>query len=347
MAITQRFRRIWRFLTPPWLQEDDGDEVLYALGELTDAFVQRVRDGLEVRFPSRASESAITLIGGDRGLLRGRDESKADYALRLIAWRTPRTHRVRGNAYEALQQIWHYWGGIPCATVDAHGLMHELDVDGVSSRSLLGDWVDGDLTAWDNVDADANWSRFWVMLLPGAEFNITETPDFGDPDLWGGALGTPGYTLGQTNVTPEDVSAMRSLFQDLNWHPGNTIPEWLVIPTYADAVPEDIIPDGEWQYWSKDNAGTRVASRDDSFRYWSLSPLHNNTYAGIRTRPWPAAATNVDESGDFEGDRSNAAAWDAFTLPGLDSEGQVVTYAGDRTQFPTDILLLDDGTFPR
>lgn len=346
------FRGLRYFLAPPWLTgRGDGEKIAFTLEWLLDAFLEKVRQGLNARFPSRAGASALNLIIGDRGLLRGRSESTASIVARLKAWRTPRTHRVRGNAYEALLQIWHYWGGTYAATVDAQGLRHVIeendtpDVDTLAEPAYMPDWATGTpgsglcVSNWDGANADNNWSRFWIILQPPSSMGIEAQPDFGDADLWGGALGTPGYTLGQLGVTPEDVSAMRALFSELNWHPAHAIPEWVVF-SFDTGSPPAPAPDGEWLHWSKDSSGTRVAARSGSFRYWSLSPERNNTYGGIRSRPWPNEATLVDGS-TYAGDRSNAAAWGAITLP----NGE--TYTGTRGVFAARVLLLDDGSVPK
>jgi hypothetical protein len=345
--IDATFRKLFRFATPGFLQNPDfdGERVMYSLGKLCDAWTEKHLRGLEARFPSRASSSANALTAGDRGILRGRSESEADFAARLIAWRSPRTHRVRGNAYEALEQIFSYWGGVEFVdTIDSHGLRHRKDSAGVLSRDSLAQWVDDPFpgfTSWDAQDADVHWSRYWIGLTPKTEDAVAGQPDLGDPDLWGGALGTPGYTLGQVGVTPDDVSAMRSLFQELGWGPGHAQPEWLVLGLGENT--DDLTPDPTWKYWSQDNgSGTRIAARKQTgWRFWSLAPEYNNTYGGIRDREWPNAATKVDGVGTFDGDRSNSSAFSAQTLPGG------VTYSGSRTRFPSRVLLVDDGSVPR
>lgn len=335
------FRGLRYFLAPPWLTgRGDGEKIAFTLEWLLDSVLEKTRQGLNARFPSRAGDSALNLIIGDRGLIRGRNESRASLVARLIAWRTPRTHRVRGNAYEAVLQVWNYWReadgtGYYTAIVDAHGVTHSIDVNGDDSRDEFS-WD------WDGSDPDVYWSRFWVQLFEPA--GAEPTPDFGDPDLWGGALGTPGYVLGMTGVTPADISAMRALFQELHWGPGHAIAEWLVIAPVGALLPA---PDGTYLYWSKDDAGTRIAARSEDARYVSLSPTVNNTYTGLRTRPWAAAATQVDGVGTYTGDRSNAAAWGPITRPAGVSDPSLPPYTGSRTRFPERILLVDDGSIPK
>jgi hypothetical protein len=348
----QVFRRIYKFLTPSWLHNPDGDgeKVLYSLGLLIDAQVEKLRQGLEASFPSRAGPSANALTAGERGIMPARPgaETNDDFVARLKAWRGPRTHRVRGNAYEALVEIWRYWGGIYAETVDSHGLSHVVtpayditDVFTWPDPTIRSDWT-GDpspgFTSWEGLDADVYWSRFWILLASEA---ITDNEALGDPDLWGGALDTPGFTLGQNGVAPSDVVAMRSFFQERHWYPGYAQAEWIVIAP-DQAIFPTIVPENTWKYWSKDDGtGIRVAARDTDFRYWSIDPIYNNSYPGYRTREWPAASVNVALDDFYTGDRTHVAAWGASVLP----DG--TSYAGTRTRWTERVLLLDDGSIPR
>lgn len=288
--MTPRFRRLLKF-APGFLinPEGDGERILFSLGKLCDAFAEKCLRGLEARFPSRTVPSANALTAGDRGILRGRSESNAGLASRLIPWRNPRGHKVRGNAFESLLQIWHYWGGIYAATVDSHGLRHKIaaadspNVNTMANPDTQPSWIGipfGDSTSWTSNLMNVHWSEFWIILQPKASDNIIAQPDFGDPALWGGALGTPGYTLGQQNVKIEDVTAMRALFQELKWGPGNAQPEWVVIGLDPLARPNPI-PDPNWLYWSKDSSGTRVESRKPA----SLAFSHGAAFFQNGTAP--------------------------------------------------------------
>lgn len=346
-----RFRRLLKF-APGFLNNPDGDgeRIMFSIGKLCDAFAEKMLRGLEARFPTRTVASANALTAGDRMLLKGRSETNAAFAQRLIEWRNPRGHKVRGNAYEVLLQIWYYWGGIDASTVDSHGNRHTIlatdtpDVDALPDPDVLSTWTEtivfpADIICnWDDVSAETHWSRFWIILKPTVAQAIAEQPDLGDPALWGGALGTPGYTLGQTNVTSDDVLSMRALFQELKWNPGHTQPEWLILDIAGTGDPE---PESAWKYWSKDDgSGTRIRARSTNFRYWSLAPEYNNTYGGSRAREWPNAARNVDGSGTYSGDRTNGAAFDPQTLP----NGE--TYFANH-RWPNRVLLVDDGSIPK
>jgi hypothetical protein len=330
--VAKTFREVWRWLLPrnfakPEQVDDEGALVAQSLTTVIDTTLTRAREGLNARFPTRAGASAVALTAGDRGLLRGRAESLEDFTARLVAWRTPRTHLVRGNAYELLRQVSAYWGGIKCTTI-ANGYEHTHLANGSESKAV----------STFTLSEPTRWARFWVTVILDA--SVTAQPDLDDPALWGGALGTPGYTLGQTNVTPADVLAMRNLFQQYAWHPEHAQPEWLVVrltPFSPSAVAEN------WSYY---DAGTETqkAARDLQFAYWSLDPTYNNTYSGDPEN-WPKYAATLALGGAGHkigpGDPASAAAWAVTTLP----NGE--TYTGNPESFPIDVLLCDDGSIPQ
>ena len=542
--MARNFREWWYWAVPSWIAKlndptDEGAKVLHSLAIIKDATIQRLRDGLNARFPTRTGESANANTAADRGLIRGRSETLAAFAARLNAWRTPRTHRVRGSAYGLLEQVFAYWGtGTEAYTVDHRGQRYYIDGTGQVSRSegftswnwdanaqrvtptqgassdthgggnmtptipanapgsllfinafaeaggtiatpvgwtliesnspsgtnlhvllgrvsdgtegttveivttgtnraiaivvqVPGEWfadvlenietsveyegsgtsiLDPDLgtslwanttlafvgydsggTAtpfrdgggtpqWTEVGSEAvagsagggvgmqaqyhdfyqndtasaytitlsdtaswgviavrlraPWARFWIVWTPDASLGVDLPPSLGNPALWGGTLGTPGYTLGQTVVTPADVLAMRNLFQQYAWHPEHTRPEWLIL-SVDGANPS---PDGGWRHWSNNVAGTQTAARHAHYRYWSLSPAENNTYAGNPASF--ATDTYMVDDVPYGGDPTNAAAWDEITLP----NGEL--YQGDSASFPAAVLLLDDGAIP-
>jgi hypothetical protein len=252
-----RYSRAFYALVPSWLSSGDGEKVLFALGELKDAFVERVRQSLEARFPSRAGESALALIGADRGLFRGRTETAAHYAARLIAWRYPRGHRVRGNALALLEQVWNYFGGMRVRTIDVRGNVYELAEADVESETV----THGAAWNWDGAPVAPRWGRFWLLLFPSSVHEITPWPKFGDGG-WGGTCAeneAAGRTVGQQGITPDDAFAIRTrLLRGRPWYPLGTKPQWVVVTFDGDAEPA---PDGNWQSYK---------GRDSTHRYWRM-----------------------------------------------------------------------------
>ena len=311
-----RFRNSFRYLVPAWRATGDGERELYAYGLIKDAFLERVRQGLEARFPTRAAESALELIGRDRGIIRGRSESAAAYAARLVAWRYPRGHRVRGNPFALLSQVRAYFGGTACATIDVRGNLDELCAAGAESFAVGQSWD------WDNAPVAPRWARFW--LLVGPVDGSAPQPDFDDPGMW--ADDAP--TVGVVGVTPDDCRAIRRLFKAPAWKPAGVRAEWLVF-RFDGSLPA---PDGPWGTWSADVAGVREPTRDNAYRYVSLSPATNNTYTGDADAF--ADTVRMPDGTAYAG----ADAWHGtITLPtGSD-------YTGDPATFTASLRLIDDG----
>lgn len=322
--MASRFRAVYRWLVPRWVNSGEGTLVLHAMTMLVDAFTERLRQGLEARFPSRGAESALALTGADRGIIRGRDETAAHYAQRLIAWRYPRGHRVRGSAYALLEQVSEYFGGALCWTLDTTGTTFTRTATGVESKTPA--------TAPTTWYADAEWARFW-LFIDGPSAGLTEHPDFGDAALWGGALGLEGYTVGQLGATVYDVQAIRRMLSGRAWKPAGTRAEWAVITSVS--APPSVAIDSTWEHWSHVVAGVQRPSRDPGSRYWSLSPELNNRYAGDETS-WPAASQLVDGT-TYAGNPASFPA--SVALP------SGATYVGNPASYPVDILLVDDGDF--
>lgn len=305
------FRNLFRFLVPSWLSEGDGQKVLYSLALLKDAALERLEQGHVARMPTRGTPSALNLIGEDRGFLRGRDETEASFRARLVGWRYPRGHRVRGNAYALLEQLWHYLGGVRLRTIDRRGNVHERTALGEESVTYgtIFDW-----DSWATLVTNA-WARFWVVL---------DDPSIGESDPVQWDIDTPDEPLGITGLTREDIRSIREIVA--YWKPAVRA-EWLVINTPGVAT-----PDGYWHDWSREIAGVQVATRSPDSRYVSLTPAINNAYAGYSDK-YPAAMTMPDGSV-----YAGVNAYDP-TISGIDGS----TFAGDPAIFPATIPLVDDG----
>lgn len=259
-----RFRRAFYRLTPSWLHTGDGEKVLFSLGVLADAFLDRLLQGLNARFPERAEhESALAALGRDRQVIRGVNEPAENYAHRLVQWRYPQGHRVRGNPFGLMRQIRAYLaalGDVRVRTVDRRGNWYMIDYDGEQSHSWgVGDWD------WDDGGTD-RWGRFWVIIYPGTVW--TEQLTLGSSQLWGGSLGEDGHVLGVRHVTPVDVATIKLICQQ--WKPAGTLQQWVIV-AFDDASFDPGVTgetDGTWENWSINDAGEQVGARLDTARYW-------------------------------------------------------------------------------
>lgn len=324
------FRSLFRFLLPGNYHAEgtDGEKVLYSLAMVQDILDQLDYERLVARFPSYAGESALALIGADRGIPRGRGESAAAYAKRLIGWRWPRGHRVRGSAYALLEQIWTYFGGgFELHAVQPNEWSWKRDAAGAESAAAYPAW---DWDSSDNPDAADQWARFW-LVIDGTDL-IDPVPNWGDPTLYGGQHGDSSYALGHTGVSADDVNAIRRLFRGRAWKPAGTRAEWAVISLDGS----EPVPDGTWRWWAKDDGfGVYEPTRPDTFRYWALDEAANK-YVGDPVA-YPLAAP-FPVSGTFSGDVTSFPA--SSILPGGFS------YGGTGAYYPQSATLVDDGSIP-
>ena len=319
--MARNFRQLLPRIVPSWLSEGEGGTLLYVCAVLLDVGAQRVRDSLEARFPRRAGASALALIGADRGLYRGRLETAAHFAERLVRWRWPRGHRVRGNAVAWLEQISAYFGGLAGYTIDVNGNRSALALDGTATVTHGQPWT------WD-AGASLGRARFWTVLDGRAMFSA-------HPLDWDDAYGgtwDPGssYTIGQLGALAGDADALRRMLaKPFPWKPAGSRGEWLVM--LLDAA--DVTPDATWARWSRiDGDGLRVETRSSSARYWRLNDAVN-TYAGDPTL-WSGGV--LPGSGlYYEGDPTS---WPA-SATGPDG----TVYTGDPASWPASALLPDDG----
>lgn len=249
--MTISFRQVFKYMVPSWLSSGDSELVLYSLAVMKDAAVERLRLGLEARFPRRAGDSALALIGTDRGIVRGRDETSAHYAERLCAWRYPRGHRVRGSAFALLEQASEYFGGLRAWTIDARGNYHERDAVGVESYSY------GNVWDWDGTAPAPQWARFWLGLDVSSDVTIIPWPAVlgaYDNSLVPGR----GYTVGHQGISHQDALTIKKLMRGRHpWKPAGTRAEWAIV-SFGATLP---VPDGSWGSF---------AGRDPGFRYWNL-----------------------------------------------------------------------------
>lgn len=343
--MAKSWRHLFHRLVPSWLYSGDGARVLYSLMRVQDAFLERAYQGHNARYPRSLDVDSLRLLGQDRGITRGRNETAAHYADRLRAWRQTQAHR--GGAWALLEQVQEYFreadgSAWECYTIDANGAKLSIAADGTRAAAYGQPWD------WDGtvVGAD-NWARFWLVLKPPAGA-VTATPDFGDPELdgdpelYGGALYDDAYALGHVGISSRDAKAIRDLMLGGGriWAPGGVRPE-LVIVSLDGSDPD---PDGTWQYFGVfDGVEDRIVPRTDrpAFRFWFLSRAVR-LYSGEAAAGASALAANRDvtlPSGLAH--TPSSATWPATVrMP----DGS--TIAGDPSKYPESVHRVDDGDIP-
>lgn len=340
---------------PSWQSSGEGTPLFWSLLWLADAVLLRSKLATYLHFPTKTGPSANAIHGKTRNIIKGRSETDAHYALRLTKYRYPRANRVKGNGFAVLDQIVEYFAAATATPVESGASVRCYIVSerrAVTMRGATAVYLtdsptysrDEELTvynyenwfSWDGKDSEVYWSRFTVYITPNPQLpEIAETPDLGDPALWGGAIGTPGYVIGMVGWTPADTVAMRKLFYGRRqWKPSFTRAYWLVVQLTdwtAEVITSDETP--FWERWSFDDAGVRRAARSANARYIALSPGLNQ-YAG---NPAHRAEPFVEPDGvtEYSGGPTSYPA--TITLP------TGATYAGNPTRRRTTIQLVDDG----
>lgn len=251
------FRATRKQLAPRWLTEGDGELLGYALDILKDAFAERMRQALLIRFPEQgpdgtpAPADALAAMGRDRRVVRGLNETDASYVRRLKSWLDDR--KTAGNAFALMARLAEYTGaGTSFRTVDNSGNWYRREADGSQSvliRQANWNW-DGDT---------AKWARFWVIVYG---FRAAAGTFGGGASIGGSASATIGST-----TTRDEVATIRAIIKD--WKPAGTRCRNIILAlddaSFDPSAPE---PDGSWGTWSENDAGTQVATRLRSARYF-------------------------------------------------------------------------------
>lgn len=268
----KRWREIYPRLLPSWLTEGYGGQITFSMMCLLDAFEERARQGLQARFPTRAGlDSAVNLTGESRAIQRGRSETTDHYAARLTQWLS--THKGRGSAQALLEQVSEYFSGWPCYTIDAKGTRCDYDGAGNFAYSYDHAWD------WDgDPSPELRWARFWIVLLPPVG-EVLPQLEFGDPDLWGGALFQEGYAIGHRGVDYRDANAIKRLTSRTGtvvWRPAGTTPQYLIVSLDGS----EPVPDGTWEYDSYlDSVGAEDYPGSDIW-HDSIPLVGGTTYEG-------------------------------------------------------------------
>lgn len=105
--MASRWRYAFYKLLPPFLTTTgEGERLAYTIGRTRDAFVERIRQTVLMRFPTKAVDrAALSYIGADRMLTRGLYETDESYTRRLLAFRGPDAHKTRGNGETFVRQL--------------------------------------------------------------------------------------------------------------------------------------------------------------------------------------------------------------------------------------------------
>jgi hypothetical protein len=240
----KRFREIWKWLVPGWLQEGDGELVQYTEGVMLDAFQESCHQTAKLMLPSVCVEDALARIGADRAIPRGFAEPDASYRERLRRWRYPRGHRIRGNAPALLEQVEATLGGTIHQTIDVRGTRYTHGTDG-AERGVTWNW--------DGEAFTPNWGRFWLVVKSTGSL----WPSW-DDGAWGDTWDSPdGSCWAGSGIHSGEIAAVVRLTKvgRLSWVPAGRRPVYLVIWFEGETYPA---PDGTWDEWGNRPADTHA-----------------------------------------------------------------------------------------
>lgn len=111
---------------PPWLGQPYGQQWVGAHGAVKDALVAQLKQSVKVRFPLVAPPDALQLLGNERSIIRGINESNTAYAGRVQrAWDS---WQWGGTAFGILSQL--YAIGYTSTVIVSRGILYSLNAAG-------------------------------------------------------------------------------------------------------------------------------------------------------------------------------------------------------------------------
>lgn len=256
-----RFRRFFEKLGPAWLTstEHEGGKLLYSVGLLFDVCTERLRQGRQAKLPDFAPDDAVPRIGQDRRIVRGFDEPRASYNVRLKRWLDDWQKAGSRRAIAAQLQGWLTPHAPLVRVVNATATWTSRASDGTVTERIT--WPSPN---WDWDSRESLWSRVFVLIYPPTDLWETDG-EWGDPGTWG-----DGGTWG-TTATPNQVATTKAIARD--WKSGIAVVKKIIIAFDPDSfdpegVPGAPLPDGTWALNGKNVGGDYVFARDRSARYW-------------------------------------------------------------------------------
>lgn len=139
-------RDVVKQLSPPWLADGVAEKFLYTIGLGADAVLEKLNQAIQARLPGRCDPSALPLLGNDRVMAQGPNESNTAFAARLK--RAFDTWQRAGSRRSVLQQVLGY-------------VSNPLNVSPsqVPIGAIVGSTPGGTFTTWDVFYSTSNLSK--------------------------------------------------------------------------------------------------------------------------------------------------------------------------------------------
>lgn len=178
------FRDAVRSFAPWWATRELSrmGKLLYAIGAQLDAMMDAHVAAIKIGYPGLYSYESLPVLGRDRRVRRGPNETSSAYADRLRPFWDH--HKGRGGPYAMLEQARAYFLPVSFQVdlVYRSGRRFVLDLAGAVARS--------DIT-W-TPDSDARWARWWLFYkwptAVSGEGLWGTAGTYGDGGVWGSTL---------------------------------------------------------------------------------------------------------------------------------------------------------------
>lgn len=258
-------------ILPWWLKDRGGTpttktkayRVLWVITAIFDAAIDAAISGVDAAKPGYGTPTALPYIGRQRLLIRGQDETDAEYGDWLARWLD--THRLGGKAEGIALTLAHFARTHPkIKVVNRAGHMVTRDVDGtLTFENVAWDWDSKSHPIRSDVDAPY-WSDEWIIVYdPPWDITGPTLPDIGATLEDAAAFGIGHLT------PPVDTAAVigqLSQFKGAHSHPRSII--WCYDASLFDPSTPATMPDGYWGKYHKVVNGVAVRSRSSDCRYW-------------------------------------------------------------------------------
>lgn len=182
-------------IAPPWLQNDEpptnggpmgiGGRFLFNIGLADDAILEKLNQAMQARMPTFCTPTALPLIGNDRLLTQGPEESNNEFRIRLQ--QAFQTWQLAGERIAVMRIVGSYMGAF-LQTLNTNPVM--AIVGGHLARQWSTYYVQDAAAnfanppalvrktsnnfAWDNFTFSNRWWRNWlVFYYEKVDFGIT------------------------------------------------------------------------------------------------------------------------------------------------------------------------------
>lgn len=263
-----RFRTSRNLLGPAWLTSDGESELVgYSLDIVKDAFVERIQQGAYARLPFQdpnhtvtSPADALVAHGQTRRVVRGKFDTDAQYAERLLTWLDD--SRFRGSAFALLLRLREYVGESPI-TADSPKFAvyttrnwYSLDSSGDPTKHPSTTWL------WDSGASARQWGRFWVVIWPGTSgLAATQTVAYGDAGAW---YGREDLLYGASTITESDAAALKRIVRE--WKPAGT--KCVSLSLDFDVTHwTTLVTSGDHRTWGKATSGVYAPHRLATLTY--------------------------------------------------------------------------------